>query len=408
MTASKTLPQRIQSDDDARRIAGSIGFTWFMRVATRDSALEAFRHLQACASTNKRSGVYLHIYTSGTLYIGQSINILTRFDTHRRLGHLDDVQWVAFLPCPASRCIEKEAELIARADRLGLPLLNRSVRGGEPLALTGLLLDELFPPAAQDDFIDRVLERAAALSLRGRLATLVRSAPEKELEGWRTLSAHPKAERILAFARRVRRIALPELTDTFAPLCADDIEFNWWIATTNKKNDYPTVQHLSITVGRRTLLECFSYKTLPETVYARLTLAPEPVTRGAAAEKLRQKLLAAAWYGPEPGTLKTPEALHDPKWSPVFGRIYPNDALREKDIRRAVTRAGMEEPVGLLGTLDFMEAALSEPLVMRALALEALAAMRFSLVLKPENHNRLVAEAIRSAESARVLLANVR
>lgn len=77
-------------------------------------------------SHNPGCGIYLLIYPDDTAYIGQCVNFIRRFKQHLERGSV--INEIAFMPIAINELDSKEKELIAKAERLGISLMNIALR----------------------------------------------------------------------------------------------------------------------------------------------------------------------------------------------------------------------------------------------------------------------------------------
>ena len=71
-------------------------------------------------------GIYLLIYPNETAYIGQCVNFRRRFKQHLERGSV--INEIAFMSVPVTELDETEKTLIAKAERLGIPIMNIALR----------------------------------------------------------------------------------------------------------------------------------------------------------------------------------------------------------------------------------------------------------------------------------------
>jgi hypothetical protein len=83
-------------------------------------SLNSIAHL--FGQTKKRCGIYLLEFPNSVYYIGQAIDVVRRFSQHRR-GH-NDIVGFSFIPTPAADLNTVERDLIFRAEKLGLKIIN--------------------------------------------------------------------------------------------------------------------------------------------------------------------------------------------------------------------------------------------------------------------------------------------
>src|SRR5689334_15706366 len=97
----------------------------------------------------ERCGVYILSFTNGERYVGQSVNIVTRFGAHRRTW--DDIEFLDFSPCPRARLDGLERTMITGQRDAGHRLRNITHALG-PLGDSDL--DPLVTPAEQYSWLN--------------------------------------------------------------------------------------------------------------------------------------------------------------------------------------------------------------------------------------------------------------
>ena len=124
--------------------AASLGFASLEPVASLLSIAHLF------GNNKPRCGVYLLVFDTGLMYIGQAVEVVRRFSQHQR-NH-GDIVGFAFLALPSQELNSKEKSLIQQAERQGLPLTNAvhvsSIAGDTDL-------DMVLPVHAQKNWLDR-------------------------------------------------------------------------------------------------------------------------------------------------------------------------------------------------------------------------------------------------------------
>ena len=116
------MTSRTWTFETAQKTAADIGFRHFLVMKDGGTVLQAMKHPEN--SIDKLSGIYLQFRSTGDLYIGRTINLSARQQKHADLGHKTD--YLAFIHAPTLRQEALERELIGRAEKMGLKLLNRS------------------------------------------------------------------------------------------------------------------------------------------------------------------------------------------------------------------------------------------------------------------------------------------
>lgn len=93
-----------------------LGFEPTTPVATLPSIAHLF------GSSKNRCGIYLLEFSRNRFYIGQAIDAVRRFSQHRK--NYDDIVGFSFLPVRRPLLDETEKDLIFKAEKLGLVILN--------------------------------------------------------------------------------------------------------------------------------------------------------------------------------------------------------------------------------------------------------------------------------------------
>lgn len=115
----------------------------------------------------KRSGIYVLCFANGERYVGQTVNIVTRFGTHRRKW--TDIESLLFARCPRAELNDLEIRTIRGERSRGHPLRNITHSLG-PLGKSDL--DPIVTKAEQyawlngEDEVHDVEERAEDLAQR--------------------------------------------------------------------------------------------------------------------------------------------------------------------------------------------------------------------------------------------------
>lgn len=372
------MTSRTWTIETAQKTAADIGFRHFLVMKDGGTVLQAMKHPEN--SIDKLSGIYLQFRSTGDLYIGRTINLSARQQKHADLGHKTD--YLAFIHAPTLRQEALERELIGRAEKMGLKLLNRSKSECQICRDPGAVYDDHFPAAFQDQFLAEGSRHG--ISPEERFQKVLASISPAAREGWETFAATPKAGLALALARRVVDLTIP------SPWDAARI---WWmvsLGTTNNKNARKL--RLSITCGQHSLLSIFAFNRSPSALFAELSLAFNIAganTREAL--EMRKNFAWAHWEGLDQEPITDDER---DQFVPIFGKSYASPESKRRDSSRVITEAGLRPSVRVTCPIELMGLILDDPLVERAAIAAAIAGMRWRPVLHPEFHNGAAAFAL--------------
>jgi hypothetical protein len=70
----------------------------------------------------ERCGIYVLTFANGERYVGQSVNVVTRFRTHRRTWN--DIEFLDFCPCSRAKLDQLERAVIKDQRAAGYRLRN--------------------------------------------------------------------------------------------------------------------------------------------------------------------------------------------------------------------------------------------------------------------------------------------
>jgi hypothetical protein len=110
----------------------------------------------------KRCGIYVLCFSNGERYVGQTVNVVTRFGAHRRKW--TDIEYLLFARCARAELKELEVRMIRSEDSRGHVLRNITDSPGDRVGESDL--DQIVTEADRfawlndDDEIEDVVERA--------------------------------------------------------------------------------------------------------------------------------------------------------------------------------------------------------------------------------------------------------
>lgn len=370
--------------DAAREIAIRLSFHHFvdMRGGSRSLA-------EAAQAFDSLSGVYLHIRSDGSLYIGKAANVVNRHQQHLSQGH--PFEYLAFVEAPPGRLDDAESAAIERARRMNCRLANRSLKdGGRCGPIEQRSFDELVPPDAQDAWIAAAREgRTHPARQLARVASLAEHAHQ---EAWAGFMKHPRAEEMLDAAALYLGVAVPD------PEALEGLRWSVGIARFNFQNR--RVPLLWLSAGTRCIFECFAFTQTERAVFADMLFASSIVCRD---EKTKARLTQktynwASWRIPEKTTLPAAEALLASRVRPAYATPIGREdlAARAAELKRPAFLEMLLEPVHAAAALDHAPLLLEDPDLAEAAAVGALACMRAKPLPKTESHNPIAAHAILS------------
>lgn len=76
---------------------------------------------------DSRTGIYILSFVNGERYVGQSLNVVNRFGSHRR--RWDDITHLAFRPCLPEELSLREREVLAAVEQSGYRVRNLDLAG---------------------------------------------------------------------------------------------------------------------------------------------------------------------------------------------------------------------------------------------------------------------------------------
>ncbi|AKK03735.1 GIY-YIG nuclease family protein [Corynebacterium epidermidicanis] len=113
-----------------------------------------FDSVAALFPADQRRGIYVLEFTNGEQYVGQALNVVTRFSNHRHGSRhhkaWTDIEAIQFFPVPEDHLTPIEFEHIARLRSQGIELRNKTGNFGH---LQPSRLDEVIPVEDQEHWV---------------------------------------------------------------------------------------------------------------------------------------------------------------------------------------------------------------------------------------------------------------
>lgn len=193
------------------------------------------------------SGIYLQIRPDNTAYIGKTNNMPARFEQHLARGVV--IEELAFMPVLAKYIDEKEKQLIALAEKKGIPLDNLALRESE--SKNRKSLNSILKDSEIDQWLSHCDENLASAAWLHEYNNM-HPGLRHQLDLAR---AHPVWSQIFPVAKYFVQHIIPKPKDT----CED-----FWSAgayTRNIEEIFSSV--VRIHAGSLTLLNLGSYRAAP-------------------------------------------------------------------------------------------------------------------------------------------------
>lgn len=193
------------------------------------------------------SGIYLQIRPDNTAYIGKTNNMPARFEQHLARGVV--IEELAFMPVLAKYIDEKEKQLIALAEKKGIPLDNLALRESE--AKNRKSLNSILKDSEIDQWLSPCDKNPVSASWLHEYNSM-HPGLRHQLDLAR---AHPVWSQIFPVAKYFVQHIIPQPQDT----CED-----FWSAgayTRNIEEVFSSV--IRIHAGSLTLLNLGSYRAAP-------------------------------------------------------------------------------------------------------------------------------------------------
>ena len=193
------------------------------------------------------SGIYLQIRPDNTAYIGKTNNMPARFEQHLARGVV--IEELAFMPVLAKHIDEKEKQLIALAEKKGIPLDNLALRESE--SKNRKSLNSILKDSEIDQWLSPCDENPASASWLHEYNSM-HPGLRHQLDLAR---AHPVWSQIFPVAKYFVQHIIPKPEDT----CED-----FWSATAYTRNIEEIFSSVvRIHAGSLTLLNLGSYRAAP-------------------------------------------------------------------------------------------------------------------------------------------------
>ncbi|MDO5532804.1 GIY-YIG nuclease family protein [Sutterella sp.] len=374
------------SEEEAMKIAAMIGFTHFIDIPPGDTLQNVLYKKKAAW---KLCGIYLIINSTGTLYVGKSIDMKDRLRHHRCQDPFPDHQWIAFRPCPAEKLAELENAMIARAARARLPLQNR-VNAEHRICRTetpelSWCFDDICPPWAQERFLAE--GEFHGETVQEQYEDVVRHSIPGEREAWSFFRTERQARGMLEIAHRCLLMAVRNPWQ---------LENLWWAITLPPLRGAAAWDPaLALTAGVHTVMKCSCRRNFPEQVKVKFALAKNIADRQTESGKRLVRELER--YDVKPGfSAGGWNGRIGENYCAVRGRRYPDRRAMTRDMEREVTRAHACGPfVEIVTPLEHANKVLDNPTVQHAFRLAVMASLRESPCPIGSSHNAIAAFSMR-------------
>lgn len=371
---------------EAKEIARQIGFKNFLDLSSGVSLTAVFRE----AGLADTPAVYL-LFDSETkrLYIGQTKRLLNRYAQHVYDGRTID--YIAWIVCPVKQLDEKETSYIERALALGYDLVNKMKM---PAFRTETApYDEIVLPVRQDEHLKNV--GLGLFSDIHRVQRVFEGADAQQQERWERLREHPRHKEMLEAARRYIEVSIPDYRETVG---------NFWtlfVAPASKRN--AVLPCISIVTGPVQTFEIYCYSRSKEACFVSMELSAYTLFQ--APSMLADFLRVFPWADLVWGETPLRSGMPLPEWQEPAAeelqqflplrRPYPSYEDRTEDIVRPVSLARLRPPVTLTCTLEHFPMIFERSLLIETAASSyAVASMRYSRIVHPENHNPIAMAAV--------------
>jgi hypothetical protein len=175
--------------NEVQAAAAALGFPPLEPVSSLFSIAQLF------GATKRRCGIYLLVFETGVVYIGQAVDVVRRFAQHRR-NH-DDIIGFSFKPARQTELDDLEVALIFRAESLGLILSNA-------VHVTNIIGDTDFDLVVPVDEQDHWLNARPILPTRDLTSPKIILPEPQQIRYSKQFSrfnAHPLSSRALALLK---------------------------------------------------------------------------------------------------------------------------------------------------------------------------------------------------------------
>lgn len=193
------------------------------------------------------SGIYLQIRPDNTAYIGKTTNMPARFEMHLARGVV--IEELAFMPVLAKHIDEKEKQVIALAEKKGIPLDNLSLRETE--SKNRKSLNEIFIDSEINDWLNPAVDKSSN-GLWLQTYNAMHPGLRHQLDLAR---AHPVWSQIFPIAKYFVQHVIPKPQET----CEDF----WSAGAYTRKVEESFSSVIRIHAGSLTLLNLGSYRAAP-------------------------------------------------------------------------------------------------------------------------------------------------
>lgn len=241
----------------AKHIAKEIGFQYFLPTTGMHSIQQAYKK-----QTKNSTGIYLQFRDDETLYIGQSVDIPRRYQSH--IGRGVGIEAIAYITCQKDRLDMLESRFIIRAQKLGYDLANLAKEN----QTFDLRFASDFSRIVSFDEQKAFIERLHLPKQNPRdLTRFLQSADASHRVAYMQFQKLGKAPLIEEVAAHI--------VQTFIPQAMELAGHFWTVSLDSKKNDGAQRSALRLQMGRFTLVDIRYYKKCPSVPLISLGLATE-------------------------------------------------------------------------------------------------------------------------------------
>lgn len=209
------------------------------------------------------SGIYLQIRPGNTAYVGKTNNMPARFENHLARGTV--IEELAFMPVLVKHIDEKEKQIIALAEKKGIPLENLALREQKP-AREKTLSDLITEEEIQEWLAEEQKAKPTLLWYQTYQAMHPGLRHQFDLA-----RAHPVWGQIFPLARKFVLSVIPKPEDT---------REDFWSATAyTKKTEEVFSSVIRIHAGSATLISLGSFRFSPFAPWGWVEIAKEDLLK---------------------------------------------------------------------------------------------------------------------------------
>lgn len=254
--------------DPLHELCSTLGFTEISPVAT----LRSIAHLYG--TSKPRCGIYLLEFSKNRFYVGQAVDAVRRFGQHRK--NYDEIIGFSLIPAKRPQLDDVERELIRKAERMGLVLLN-TVHATNVVGETDL--DMVVSPEEQDKW----LGAAGKFNKADKSESIVLPVAQQErfAEAYRKYQTQPL------------NTATSQLLKTYLVNCVPApkrTEYSFWVVSccpSTNKNTWPRL--VCVSAGVMELLVMGYHKNDPKELWGFVTVASDVLSKTFKNDKAIQK-----------------------------------------------------------------------------------------------------------------------